>query len=116
MAAIPAKVSAYWAGPLTRADPGVRPTYVIVFSENQYSTAAATAFDTRRSSRPLSIDHARLVRITQSTCVSGSAQATVPVAPEWPKVRGDTRSPNPFQATARPRAQPSPHGALRFVF
>src|SRR5258708_1821749 len=62
------------------------------------------------------MEYGRLVRMTHRRLVSGSAHAIVPVAPACPKVLPETRSPNAFQACERPKAHPSPHGALSSAF
>jgi len=48
--------------------------------------------------RPSSWRHGRVVRITHNSSRCGSAQATVPLAPLWPKVRSEDNSPKAFHS------------------
>ena len=65
-----------------------------------YKTAAATAFETRARKGPTPAGS--LVSSTCVTPVSGSTQASVPVAPPCPKARREVKS------SSRSR-QPNPH-------
>ena len=80
------------------------------------SIAPATALDTFRNSLPLSSLDGRVVRIMVTSCVSGSAQATVPVAPECPKVRDETMSPKYAQTGLVDNPQPRPQGLAIWLF
>ncbi len=59
---------------------------------------------------PLSCRHGRVVRITHNNSRCGSAQATVPLAPLWPKVRSEDKSPKAFHAEDVRSPQPKPQG------
>jgi hypothetical protein len=83
---------------------------------NGYCTAALTAFETTRSKRPPSSPDGRVVRMTQTSFFSGSAQATVPVAPLCPKVRGEHRSPKYDHTREVANPHPRPHGAPTCAF
>src|SRR5947209_7756675 len=76
-------------------------------SQRDHPTPAATAIDTRSRGCGFAALAGSEVRITEMVRVAGSAHASVPVEPAWPKVFSE----QPLLPAVGPMFQPRPRGA-----
>src|SRR5437870_4015967 len=88
------------------------PPSTIHHPPDSHTTAAQIALLSRAKNRA-SGSCGWVVSSTANASRSGSHQASVPVAPQWPKLRGLSRSPNVEASPGQFNRQPRPHGRQR---